>query len=209
MPYILGWWTFYGRTFNITPDVLIPRPESELLVARALQHLKKFAHPRIADVGTGSGVIAVTLAAESPAANIVALDISRSALIVAKGNASRHHQSQLNFVQSNLLEPLQAPFDLICANLPYIPRAKLKKLPVAKWEPHLALDGGEDGLEVIRPLLMQARSRLAPAGMVLLEIEASLGEAALKAARTAFSDAGCMIHQDLSGLERLIEIQTV
>lgn len=207
LPHILGEWAFYDKNFSITPDVLIPRPETELLVERAMQHLQKMTRPRIADVGTGSGVIAVTLATESTSASIIALDISRPALTVARGNAQRHHQSSIRFVQSNLLEPFQTQFDLICANLPYIPADKLDDLPVSKWEPRLALDGGEDGLEVINVLLQQAQSRLAPGGVFLLEIEASLGENALKAARAAFPTAKHILHQDLSGHDRLIEIQ--
>jgi len=209
LPYILGEWAFYGRYFIITPDVLIPRPETELLVERAVQHIKKMIRPLIADVGTGSGALAVTLAAESPSASVTALDISRPALTIAKGNAQRHHQSDIRFVQSNLLEPFQAQFDLICANLPYIPTDKLDDLPVSIWEPRLALDGGEDGLEVINILLQQARTRLAPGGVVLLEIEASLGKTTFKAARAAFPTARHILHQDLSGHNRLIEIQKV
>ncbi len=207
LPYVLGSWDFYGRSFNVTPDVLIPRPETELLVEKAIGHARKRTQPRIVDVGTGSGAIAVSLAAELPNARVVALDISRPALKIAQQNALRHHQVNISFIQSNLLEPCHAPFDLICANLPYIPSQALQSLTVARHEPRLALDGGPGGLDMIRALLQQAQTRLMPKGIILLEIEASLGRTALEAVRTAFPQAEPILHQDLAGRDRLIEIR--
>jgi release factor glutamine methyltransferase len=206
LPHILGEWAFYGRNFKVTPDVLIPRPETELLVERALVIRARHDHPLVADVGTGSGILAVTLSAECPEATFVATDRSRAALAIARQNAARHGVSQIHFVQTDLLQALTGPFDLICANLPYIPTGTLNELPVARWEPRQALDGGPDGLMLIRKLLSQAQRRLAPGGVILLEIEASTGKPALAAARDAFPDAECILHRDLASKDRLVEI---
>ncbi len=207
LPYVLGEWEFYGRTFSLTPQVLIPRPETELLVENALAWLD--AHPaarRVADAGTGSGCIAVTLAAERPSLQVTALDISAAALQVARRNA-RRHAVRVRFIQADLLSPL-APrsCDLICANLPYIPTATLQGLDVYGKEPALALDGGPDGLTLIRRLLHQAESRLAPGGALLLEIEATQGESAPRAARKVFPHARVDVLPDLAGHPRLLQV---
>ncbi len=207
LPYILGWWEFFGRRFKVTADVLIPRPETESLVEIALEYAKMIQRPTIIDVGTGSGAIAVSLAADLPDAAVYASDISWAALKIARENAQRLGQAAIHFLQGNLLTPLAAQFDLICANLPYIPTRKLRQLKVARWEPRLALDGGESGLDTIKTLLAQARTRLAHKGLLLLEIEANLGPAALKAAKSAFPKAQIHLVQDLAGLDRIIEIQ--
>jgi len=208
LPYILGHWDFFGRTFEITPDVLIPRPETELMVQKAIESIQTHTHPKIADVGTGSGAIAVSLGAAFPSANIIAVDISRAALRVAKKNADKYTKSQIYFIQSNLLAPVWLKFNLICANLPYIPSQMLKHLKVYKHEPQVALDGGENGLEMINLLLHQAQNRLAHTGIILLEIESSLGEQSIESARAAFPKAQLVLHQDYAGCDRLIEIHT-
>jgi len=207
MPYILGNWAFYGKSFNVTPDVLIPRPETEFLVEKAIDHIKKFESPSVVDVGTGSGVIAISLAAECPSAKVLAIDLSIKALRVARENSKKFNQTQIQFIQADLLTPLNTKFDLIVANLPYIPATILEHLDVVKWEPRLALDGGESGLIPIQNLLDQARYRLASPGVILLEIEASLGSACLAAAAAAFPVAQHQLHQDLAGRDRIIEIQ--
>ena len=158
-------------------------------------------------MGTGSGIIAVSLAAGQPDAAIIALDRSLPTLKVAQHNARQHALSQIHFVQSDLLEPFSMKFNLICANLPYIPTGTLSHLPVADWEPRVALNGGESGLELILRLLEQAQTRLAPKACLLLEIEASLGETALVAADAAFPEAQTTLHQDLAGLDRMVEIR--
>lgn len=208
LPYILGHWEFFGRTYTVTPAVLIPRPETELLVETALQHITKWPHPRILDVGTGSGVIAISLAAACPSARVTALDLSWPALKIAQGNAQHHGQTHIQFLQADLLTPLQGKFDLICANLPYIPIDVVQQLPVSKWEPRLALDGGEDGMAAIKTLLQHAKDRLATPGVLLIEIEAGQGQALLSAAQHHFPRATCRLHQDLAGHSRLIEVQT-
>lgn len=207
LPYLLGLWEFYGRRFKITPDVLIPRPETEILVERAIQCVKDEVQPKIADVGTGSGAIAVTLAAEQPAAQILATDISRPALKIAKINAGRYAKTRIHFVQSHLLKPIYMQFDLICANLPYIPTNTLQGLDVLEHEPRVALDGGESGVKLIEELLNQAQTRLKPWGTILLEIEATLGKQVLALAQSTFSKAQVNLHQDLAGKDRLVEIR--
>lgn len=206
LPYILGEWEFYGRQFEVSPAVLIPRPETELLVERAIQSAAPFDHPLIADVGCGSGIIGISLAAALPQARVIALDLSHSALVVARRNAIRH-QVSLDLLQSNLLQPLSGPFHLICANLPYIPTKTLYNLDVTRWEPRLALDGGSTGLAIIQRLLAQAQTRLTPGGILLLEIEATLGQKAKKIAETAFPNADIQLFSDLAGKDRLIKVQ--
>ena len=206
LPYVLGQWEFFGRAFKVTPDVLIPRPETESLVEIALDRVKGIKQPKIIDVGTGSGAIAITLTAELPTARVIASDISREALLIAQENARCLGHPEIRFLQADLLAPLSGQFDLICANLPYIPTGKLQDLQVAQWEPRRALDGGESGLDAITPLLQQARSRLTPDGLILIEIEASLGPASLSEAKAAFPKAQIRLVQDLAGQDRIIEV---
>jgi release factor glutamine methyltransferase len=213
-PYVLGHWEFFGLDFDITPDVLIPRPETELLVEKAIAWLQKSPRRRtVADVGTGSGAIAVAIAANIPDVRVLATDISHQALLVAHQNAIKFRvASRIDFVQCDLLPSQsqianrQSPIDLICANLPYIPTETLHNLPIFGHEPTLALDGGPDGLDPIRRLLDIGPEWLAPNGMMLLEIEATRGIQALNLAYDLFSDATIHLHQDLSGRDRLLEI---
>ncbi len=219
LPYVLGHWEFFGLDFNVTPDVLIPRPETELLVEKAIAWLLLPERSRrVADVGTGSGAIAVTLAMHVPEVRILATDISPAALEVAKRNAEKFHvHHQIEFMECDLLPESKvegqksdlrlSTFDLICANLPYIPTATLKGLSVFGREPTLALDGGEDGLDLVRRLLDIAPPWLAPHGLILLEIEATQGIQALSLAYDKFEDAEIHLHQDLVGHDRLLEIQ--
>jgi release factor glutamine methyltransferase len=207
LPYVLGHWDFYGRTFQITPDVLIPRPETELLVEHALQHVGAFQQPLVIDVGTGSGAIAVTLAAECSKATVLGVDLSLAAVRIAHTNAQRLCPSRVSFFQADLLAPFSTQFDLVCANLPYIPLHELDCLPVSQTEPRLALDGGESGLEVINALLTQAQTRLSSSGVILLEIHATLGAETLAAAQAAFPNAHHQLIRDLAGLDRIVVIQ--
>jgi len=214
LPYIIGHWEFYGLDLKLTPDVLIPRPETELLVERAIEWLQVSSKRRtIADIGTGSGCIAVSIAHSIPDAKILATDISHAALKVAHQNAYRYNlMKRIDFVQCDLLPPHPDPlpteqhFDLICANLPYIPTQTLQQLPVYGHEPTLALNGGVDGLDIIRRLLNIAPEWLAPNSMILLEIEASQGMSAVSLAYDAFDNVEINLHQDLSGRDRLVEI---
>ncbi len=222
-PYVLGHWEFFGLYLDITPDVLIPRPETELLVEKAigwLQTLEKKSPSvtfKVADIGTGSGVIAISIALHVPNARIVATDISSAALDVAKRNAKKFNvQDKIEFIECDLLPESKVKgqtsnlrpltFDLICANLPYIPSETLQGLPVYGREPTLALDGGADGLDLFRRLLDIAPGWLAPGGMILLEIEATRGVEVMSLAYDIFSSAAIHLHQDLAGRDRLLEI---
>jgi len=224
LPYLLGHWEFYGLDFIVSPDVLIPRPETELLVERALEWLR--LHPgrrRAADIGTGSGCIAVSLAANLPDLYVLATDISLPALEIAKANAEKHNLgNHIQFLHTDLLnfQPRRSifarkdrptlnfqPFDLIAANLPYIPTSRLESLAVARREPRQALDGGPDGLDAIRGLVPAAAQWLAPGGLCLLEIDASQGEAASNLAQSVFPQAEVSVVPDLAGLDRLLVVQ--
>lgn len=210
LPYLLGHWGFFGLEFIVTPDVLIPRPETELLVEHALEWLK--AHPdqqRTADIGSGSGCIAISLAHSRPGLRVRAVDCSRAALEVTRLNAARCGvETRIDLIQSDLLSALTGPFDLICANLPYIPSLSLSDLDVARHEPLLALDGGADGLTLIDKLLQSAPHCLAAGGALLLEIEAGQGESAPALAQRCLPHADVKMQLDLSGNPRLLIIQT-
>lgn len=209
LPYVLGWWEFYGRRFQVTPDVLIPRPETELLVETALSWLAAHPGARLAaDIGTGSGCIAVSLAAFHPDLTMLASDISSQALQVARQNAQTlTPASRLHFIQADLLAYTDARFDLILSNPPYISRASLRRLRAAKTEPRLALDGGRDGLEAIRKLLAQASSRLNQPGLLLVEHEYRQGAVVQAAAREIFPQARVSTLPDLAGHARLLRIE--
>ncbi|MCD4671591.1 MAG: peptide chain release factor N(5)-glutamine methyltransferase [Anaerolineaceae bacterium] len=206
LPYLIGHWEFFGLDFAVTPDVLIPRPETELLVETALEWLQDHPQRRLAaDVGTGSGCIAVSLAKQVGDLSVTAVDISRQALDVATQNVAAHAvEDQVRLVQGSLMQPLQGRFDLICSNPPYIPSEKLAGLAVAKHEPHLALDGGADGLNAIITLLNDAPRVLAPGGLMLIEIESSQGEAVLDLAHEILPKYLARVLPDLAGLPRLL-----
>jgi release factor glutamine methyltransferase len=210
LPYILGHWEFYGLDFNLNPQVIIPRPETELLVETALHWLA--SHPRrrwALDVGTGSGCIAVTLAHHQPDLNVIASDLSLPALLIAGENANRHGvTSQVALVCCDLLPPSSTKFDLICSNPPYIPTQTLKGLPIFRREPTLALDGGSDGLTYIRRLLQEAILRLAPGGLLLCEIASDQGWQVTALASAFYPQAQVKVLQDLAGLDRLLCLQT-
>jgi release factor glutamine methyltransferase len=210
----VGRWEFFNLEFEVTPDVLIPRPETELLVERAIAWLKASARPRrklrVLDVGTGSGCIAISLAANIPGIEVVATDISSQALSVARRNAQRLLPSSLvTFVEADLFPESanQQKYNLVVANLPYIPGSVLKNLPVARHEPGLALDGGADGLDLIRRLLKMAPGYIEDDGLLLLEIEASQGEKITSLAKENFPGAAITLLPDLSGKDRLVEIR--
>jgi release factor glutamine methyltransferase len=217
LPYVLGHWEFFNLDLEITPDVLIPRPETELLVEYAIKWLKAAPERRtVADIGIGSGCIAVAIAKNIPDIKVLATDISLPALEVARQNARKHSvEKRIDFIQCDLLPvhpdslPTDLHFDLICANLPYIPTQTLQGLAVYGSEPTLALDGGIDGLDVVRRLLNITPDWLAPKGMILLEIDASQGMPAVALAYDTFDNAKINLHQDLSGHDRLLSIEFI
>jgi release factor glutamine methyltransferase len=172
MQYILGETEFYGLTFKVTPEVLIPRPETEHLVEAALNHVSRAASVRICDVGTGSGAIAVALAQKLPRAQLTAVDLSPAVLAVAGENAERHRvEGRIRFVESNLLDGLRDErFDLVLSNPPYVRDDEVLEVQVRDYEPHAALFAGPTGLEVYQRLIPQAHKALVPGGWLLMEI---------------------------------------
>ncbi len=206
--YLLGRRAFYDRDFLVTPDVLIPRPETELLLEQALAWAGDRAIAA-ADVGTGSGALAVTLAANRPQARVYATDISSAALAVARKNAERSSVG-VTFYEGDLLAPLiehSIRLDLIMANLPYIASDELASLAVSRHEPRLALDGGADGLDPIRRLLAQIPGAINPGALVLLEIGAGQGAAALALVRETLRPQRAESILDYAGLDRIIRAE--
>ncbi len=209
LPYVLGEWQFFGLGFEVTPATLIPRPETELMVEQALAWLRLRALPdRVVDVGVGTGCVAVSLAVHLPRLSVLGVDISWAALQVARQNACRHAvESRVQLLQTDLVSSLCGPFDLVCANLPYIPSDTVLTLPAARHEPRLALDDGVDGLDLIRRLLNQVSSRMATNSLCLLEIEASQGPLAQRLGEETFHAAQVQVLADLAGKDRLLCIQ--
>lgn len=206
LPYLTGRVEFYGLDLLVTPDVLIPRPETETLVDRALAY-----RPRVVvDVGTGSGCIAVALAVHLPQATIYATDLSARALQVAAANARRHEVAhRVHFIQCDLIAPLLGPVDLIVSNPPYVAGTEWADLPqsIREHEPRLALDGGPDGLAVVRRLLETVPRVLRPGGALLIEIGAAQGQAVLSLARALLPSATSAVYPDLAGRDRVLEVR--
>ena len=214
LQYLLGRAQFYGRSFRVTPAVMVPRPETELVVEKCLAKIGTGAAGlRAAEVGTGSGVVAVTLACERPALRLTATDSSAAALEVARGNAERHGVAdRVSFAEGHLCEPLAplAPekLGLLVSNPPYVPTSQIEKLQpeVRDYEPRQALDGGPDGLSVVRELVPAASGLLAPGGWLVLE----LGEGQAQAVRdilnltSAFEPDSIETVRDGSGCERVM-----
>jgi len=186
-----------------------------LLVEKAIAWVQESPVRRtVADIGTGSGAIAVSIAANIPDTHILATDISHAALEVARKNAQKFNVAdRIDFIECDILPqhpdpfPTESHFDLMCANLPYIPTDTLQGLPIYGREPTLALDGGADGLDLFRRLMNIAPDWLAPNALILLEIEATRGVQAVSLAYDMFSQAEIHLHQDLTGRDRLLEIR--
>ncbi|MFW6174511.1 MAG: peptide chain release factor N(5)-glutamine methyltransferase [Chloroflexota bacterium] len=215
LAYITRQRDFYGRRFYVDQRVLVPRPETELLVELALAFIRNTSSrsPRVADIGVGSGVLAITLALELPGATIDAVDISPHALEVARHNAERHGVAErVTFHQGDLAEPVAgSEFDVIVANLPYVlPESYYEGQPELRHEPHIALLGGPDGLSLIRRLIQQLPRLLASsASIALLEADPIRAGPASELARRQLPDARVHIHDDPAGLERCVEIARV
>jgi release factor glutamine methyltransferase len=201
--YITGHREFYGRDFQVNPHTLIPRPESELLVETALRLAPNHRISTIADIGTGCGAIAVSLALELPKAKIYATDISPAALEVAASNCQRHGVSNVRLLEGDMLEPISEPVDLIVANLPYVGRAEIAP---DNFEPLLALDGGIKGTEMIAKLCRQAKGKLSDDGTMLLEIGAGQAKAISSLWHHLFPDGTIEVFPDLSSIERVVSL---
>ena len=211
LAYILGIREFYGINLLVNSEVLIPRPETESLVEHALFMAlmgMETTELAIADVGTGTGAIAINLALHLPAARIYAVDSSDSALDVAAYNIRTHNVAdRVTLAKGDLLGPVPEPVDLIVANLPYLPTARIPTLqPEIQWEPKLALDGGEDGLDAIRRLLSQAPSKVKEQATILLELDPEQVPAVEELAKTYFPNATTSVEKDLAQLDRIFVI---
>ncbi len=213
--YILGKHEFYGIELYVDPRVLIPRPETELLVETALAFVEqRFGGERpcfVVDVGTGSGAIAIALALHLPQARIYATDVSSGAIDVARLNCSRHGvEGRVELLMGDLLEPLSRPVDVIVANLPYVKDADIPQLmpEIRDFEPVAALAGGADGLDKVRLLLAQAKDHLLPRGAVMLEIGLGQAEEAVSLAKRHFPEGKVDLLKDFAGIERVLRILT-
>jgi release factor glutamine methyltransferase len=213
--YIMKQCQFYGIDFYIDSRALIPRPESELLVETALEFTSQ-CFPSgtpcsIADVGTGSGAIAIVVALHLPQAKIYASDISAAALEVARINCRQHGvEKQVHLLLGDMLQPLPEPVDIILANLPYVKDSELPQLcpEIRDFEPIIALAGGRDGLEKVRQLLPQAKQKLLPGGLILLEIGQGQGTTATALVRDYFTTSMIDLIPDLAGIDRVVRVQT-
>ncbi|HEY91829.1 MAG TPA: peptide chain release factor N(5)-glutamine methyltransferase [Dehalococcoidia bacterium] len=205
--YILGYREFYGRDFLVSPAVLVPRPETELLIETVLQAVKKGSHSTIAEVGTGCGVIAVSLALELPGVKIYATDISAPALEIARANSRKHGVAdRISFLRSDLLETLSGTVDIVVANLPYIRESDLPVSGPVSREPRLALNGGEDGLEQIYRLCRQVKDRISSGGYLLLEVGQGQAVEVTTFLKGLLPAATIDVMQDLAGIDRVISL---
>jgi release factor glutamine methyltransferase len=207
LQHLLGSWEFFGRRFKTDRRALIPRPETERLAELILNQIPASTSPgtRLADIGTGSGVLAITLALERPGLEVVATDLSGDTLALARENALVHEvDGRITWLQTDLLSGVGTDFDFLVANLPYVPTAEIAKLSrEVQHDPPMALDGGEDGLDVIRRFVGQAPSRLKPEGRVFLEIGISQDGGVVDILqKEKFSDIS--IEKDYQGVERFV-----
>jgi release factor glutamine methyltransferase len=214
VPYMIGQREFYGLDFVVDRRVLIPRPETELLVERALETARRkgarWPQLLIGDIGTGSGIVAVSLAVHLPGAKVYATDACEGALQVAAVNTARHGVAdRVHLLEGPLLQPLPERVQVMVANLPYVPTGVLASLApdVIEYEPLAALNGGADGLVHIRGLVEQAGEWLLPEGAVLLEIGDDQGEQVVSLARECYPTARVELFQDYAGLDRVVRVE--
>jgi release factor glutamine methyltransferase len=208
--YITGVREFYGREFAVSRDVLIPRPETETLVQVALDHIRAVADGgsvlRVADLGTGSGCIAVTLACELPDIRLTATDVSGSALEVARANASRHGVSgRITFVETSWADAVDGPIDVVVSNPPYVTDDELAETErdVRAFEPERALLGGEDGLHAYRALLESIRDCMNAESALFVEVDPRRAGGVLELMQAALLGSSTALHADLTGRARV------
>jgi release factor glutamine methyltransferase len=208
--YIVGVREFWGLDFEVSPAVLIPRPETEFIVEEAAMRLRTVPSPRIADVGTGSGCIGISIAHELPRAHVVATDISREALEIARANAYRHRvHDRVEFIETSYLHDVDGGFDAIVSNPPYVKdrdRALIDRA-VVKYEPHVALFGGQDGLSGVRAVLDGARTRLVPNGLVIFEFGLGQDDEVRELVGTYNCYRVLDLKEDLQGIPRTAVVQ--
>lgn len=208
--YIIGTKEFMGLEFQVTPAVLIPRPDTEILVESALDLLKDVSSPEILDIGTGSGAICISMLVNLPEAKGTTVDISSDALSVARGNAEKHQVSErLTFCLGDLFAPVAGKkFHAILSNPPYIPAQDILELtPEVRQEPNLALDGGVDGLDFYRRIIQEGKKYLEPDGFIAMEV--GIDQASLVAAlaeETGFFKVNAII-KDYGGIERVVVLR--
>lgn len=209
--YLMGEREFYELRIAVGPGVLIPRPETESVVEETLRLVERVPAPALADVGCGSGAIAVALAVARPDAVVHALDVAPRALELTARNAAANGVSErVRVAESDLLAALPGRVNAVAANLPYVASAEIPLLEpeVSRFEPREALDGGEDGLDLVRRLLAEAGERLLPGGALILEIDPRQSAAARSAARGCFPAARVRVERDLAGRERVLVVET-
>lgn len=209
--YILGHRDFYGRRFEVSPDVLIPRPDTETLVEHALECIPEDTACRVLDVGTGSGAIAVTIAAARPLSLLTATDISDAALAVASRNAERHEvHSRIRFERADLLSGAEQ-YDVIVSNPPYITQSEMASLQaeVREHEPVIALEAGEDGLDVVRALLAAAEPATATGAQLLIEVGAGQAASVVDFAAEHTAWKSVAVYPDLNRIERVVHLRRI
>jgi len=205
--YIIGHREFYGFDFYIDRRVLIPRPETELLVETALKLAQTRTIAAIADIGTGCGAIAISLALNLPRIKIYASDVSADALEVARINCQKHGVvDRIQLLHGDMLGPLPGPVDLITANLPYVTKEEISRSGLGDFEPRIALDGGADGLDKIRLLYQQVTDKLNHRGCMLLEIGQGQSRAVTSLIQRCFPSASVEVIPDLQGIERIVSL---
>ena len=207
--YIKGWVEFYKLKFKVTSDVLIPRPETELLVDAVISFLQttNYKLPTVLDLGTGSGCIAISIAKNLPDTKIIASEISEKALKIARKNA-KLHQANIEFILSDLLENIKMPVNVIVTNLPYIPSERIPYLDssVKDFEPLVALDGGEDGFKLYRKLFGEIKQKNWKPKLIIGEIDYTHGELAVNEALKYFPGAKVEVKTDLAHKQRILKI---
>jgi release factor glutamine methyltransferase len=207
LPYLLGYWEFFGISFAVDQRALIPRPETEIIVEHSISIAGNNLNTRIADVGTGCGTIAIALALNLPDALLFATDISQDALSLARTNSIHHAvHNRIEFIQTDLLTST-GKFDIICANLPYLTTQEACTLAVGRHEPRLALDGGPSGMNIIQKMIATASNHLIDGGSLLMEFGNSSSKI-LEMANFYFGSANCKLIPDYAGRLRMLKVTT-